>query len=324
MTVIRLSNGKLWVHAPIAATTECKRLLDEIGGEVAYLVLPTTAFEHKVYVRGFAKAYPKAKVYACPGQWSWPVNLPPPFRVDALLKDDDQTVPWAGEIEQALLQPPCIGIGPANEVVFYHRKSKTLIVTDLVVFIDGKNPSPVVEIPDLLKASLDDPDALPPDAPLPADTPANRQKGWARMALQILFLGPTKFSTFKLVEKRLLVSPVIETFVLSKVPEAVVEFVERVCERWPGFTSAIPAHFNAPAPATPKDLQKAFAFAYALTGKKPGVVKGGGGGGLLEGLFGAGGGVGKKGGAVTKYPDSDMEVLNLVNGFILKAGLAEK
>lgn len=34
---------------------------------------------------------------------------------------------------------------------------------------------------------------------------------------QILFLGPTNFSTFKLVSDRLLVSPVIQTFVLSKV-----------------------------------------------------------------------------------------------------------
>lgn len=57
--------------------------------------------------------------------------------------------------------------------------------------------------------------ATPED--IPADTPANRQRGWARMALQILFLGPTRFSTFRLVERRLLVSPVIQTFVYSKV-----------------------------------------------------------------------------------------------------------
>lgn len=47
-TVVRLADGRLWVHAPVAPTRECRRLLDEIGGEVAYIVLPTTAFEHKV------------------------------------------------------------------------------------------------------------------------------------------------------------------------------------------------------------------------------------------------------------------------------------
>lgn len=30
------------------------------------------------------------------------------------------------------------GIGPANEAVFFHKKTKTLIVTDLCVFIKAK------------------------------------------------------------------------------------------------------------------------------------------------------------------------------------------
>jgi len=47
-TVVRLADGRLWVHAPVAPTKECLRLLNELGGEVAYIVLPTTAFEHKV------------------------------------------------------------------------------------------------------------------------------------------------------------------------------------------------------------------------------------------------------------------------------------
>ena len=55
-----------------------------------------------------------------------------------------------------------------------------------------------------------------------SDTPQTRQKGWARMSLQILFLGPTRYDTFKLVSNRLLVSPVIETFVLSKVIDQVL------------------------------------------------------------------------------------------------------
>lgn len=51
-TVVRLQDGRLWVHAPVAPTKECLRLLGEIGGEVAYIVLPTTAFEHKVGTDG--------------------------------------------------------------------------------------------------------------------------------------------------------------------------------------------------------------------------------------------------------------------------------
>lgn len=46
---------------------------------------PDRQFEHKVYVKPFSDRFPQARVYSCPGQWSWPVNLPPSFRVDGVL-----------------------------------------------------------------------------------------------------------------------------------------------------------------------------------------------------------------------------------------------
>ncbi|CAN0315832.1 unnamed protein product, partial [Laminaria digitata] len=85
MTAVKLEEGGLWIHAPVAPTEECIRLVEELGEEVRYIVLPTTAFEHKVYVKPFSDRFPRAKVYVCPGQWSWPVNLPPRFRVDGTL-----------------------------------------------------------------------------------------------------------------------------------------------------------------------------------------------------------------------------------------------
>lgn len=235
-------------------------------------------------------------------------------------------------------------------------------------------------MPDLLTAALDDPDSATPED-IPPDTPANRQRGWARMALQILFLGPTRFSTFKLVERRLLVSPVIQTFVYSKarnerewvdaaliadgrrcnvmygrviavcigahaytrsallqhpshhqsnnrrqVPESLVEFVDRITARW-AFTSVLPAHFNAPARATPRELQSAFAFAYDLVGTRPRTPAAAGAVGIgFPDLFAAllgGGGVGGVGKPV-EYPEDDMEVLRFVNDFIKKAGVASK
>lgn len=42
MTVVRLSSGELLVHDPVAPTEECLRLLNELGGKVAYIVLATT------------------------------------------------------------------------------------------------------------------------------------------------------------------------------------------------------------------------------------------------------------------------------------------
>ena len=48
MTVVRLRNGGLFIHAPVAPTTECLRLLAELQSPVLYIVLPTSAVEHKV------------------------------------------------------------------------------------------------------------------------------------------------------------------------------------------------------------------------------------------------------------------------------------
>eukprot|EP00884_Botryococcus_braunii_P004826 jgi/Botrbrau1/14344/Bobra.0014s0001.1 len=74
MTVIRLTSGGLWVHAPVAPTKECVALLKELGYPVEYIVLPTFAYEHKVFMGPFTRAFPKAKAYVAPSQWSWPVK----------------------------------------------------------------------------------------------------------------------------------------------------------------------------------------------------------------------------------------------------------
>lgn len=62
MTVIKLKSGGLWVHAPVAPTDECLRLLRELDAPVEYIVLPTFAYEHKVFVGPFSRKFPKAKV----------------------------------------------------------------------------------------------------------------------------------------------------------------------------------------------------------------------------------------------------------------------
>ena len=67
MTAVRLRDGGLWVSAPIAPTRQCLRLLDELG-KVAYLVIPSTALEHKASLAEFSRTYPKAEVWVTPGQ----------------------------------------------------------------------------------------------------------------------------------------------------------------------------------------------------------------------------------------------------------------
>lgn len=61
MTVIKLKSGGLWVHAPVAPTRDCIAMLKEIGAPVEYIVLPTFAYEHKVFVGPFARQFPKVR-----------------------------------------------------------------------------------------------------------------------------------------------------------------------------------------------------------------------------------------------------------------------
>ena len=48
MLAVVLESGGLWIHAPIAPTKECIRLIQELGYPVEHIVLPTFAIEHKV------------------------------------------------------------------------------------------------------------------------------------------------------------------------------------------------------------------------------------------------------------------------------------
>ena len=81
------------------------------------------------------------------------------------------------------------------------------------------------------------------------------------MALQILYFVPGNLlnpeSSFKALSERLVVSPVLQTLVYSKNPEGARQWVDRVVSGWT-FKRVIPAHFDAPVAAGPKD------FRYAL------------------------------------------------------------
>ena len=79
MTVIKLADGSLLVHDPIAPTEECVRLLNEIG-DVRHIVLGSTAIEHKFFCRAFADAFPDASIYVCPGVFNFLPPLDPNFR----------------------------------------------------------------------------------------------------------------------------------------------------------------------------------------------------------------------------------------------------
>eukprot|EP00803_Ostreobium_quekettii_P006277 evm.model.scf_3018.1 EVM.evm.TU.scf_3018.1 scf_3018:3596-7346(+) len=279
MTVIKLKSGGLWVHAPIAPTGECIRLLKELGAPVEYIILPTFAYEHKIFVGPFARKFPKAKVYTAPNQWSWPINLPAPlFGIFArgTIENDDSTTPWADEIEQKLFRPPDVGIGPFLECAFLHKETRTLLVTDAVIFIPPK-PLDVIPVSYLLENARDDglntimagdkdTDDIKKFKKGPVeDTPAARLKGWMRIVLLVLYFGPFDLlepePSYRAVAGKLIVSPVLRVLVYSRIPQAVTRWIDEICRDWK-FTQIISCHLAAPVAAGPKDLKRAFRFSY--------------------------------------------------------------
>lgn len=194
MTIVKLAAGGLLVYAPVAPTTECIRLVNQLvaeHGEVKYIILPTSSgLEHKVFVGPFARCFPQAKVFVAPNQWSFPLNLPlswlgfPPNRTQILPEDSSQ-VPFADEFDYAMLTID-LGRGSFAEVALFHKASHTLLVTDSVLSIPAEPPAIVQLDPYPLLFHARD-SALQKVE----DTEANRRKGWQRISLFAMYFRPS-------------------------------------------------------------------------------------------------------------------------------------
>ncbi|KAL1827094.1 hypothetical protein DCAR_0206248 [Daucus carota subsp. sativus] len=324
MTVIKLKSGGLWVHAPIAPTKECIQLVKELGAPVECIILPTFAYEHKIFVGPFSRKFPQAQVWVAPRQWSWPLNLPLEFFGifgSKTIKDDDISTPWAGEIEQKVLSSPEVGIGPYVEVAFYHKPSRTLLVTDAVIFVPRQPPNCISK--ESLLSSAKNGLAVKilskgkevSDEPV-VDNKMNRQKGWERMVLQILFLGPSNLlepnSSFAQMSQKLIVSPIVKTLVFSKVPEKVKDWIDGIARDW-RFKRIIPAHFSAPINASRSDFLAAFAFLDDLLDDRYDTRP------SLSLLFAS-----LMGKAASYFPPDDMKTLSSLDDFLVSVGAVKK
>jgi hypothetical protein len=128
MTVVRLPGGKLLLHSPIAATADLVRDVKALG-PVAYLVAPNRL--HHLFVGDWQRACPDASTYVAPGLDTKRADL----AIAGVLAEEPEPG-WKGSVDQVLLG----GIPFANEVVFFHRPSATLIATDLAFNIGPSSP----------------------------------------------------------------------------------------------------------------------------------------------------------------------------------------
>lgn len=158
MFVVRLADGDLWLHTPIAPTEEALALLDSIGGRVAHVVCPNLSPEHWVFARAFSEHTPDARFWVCGGLLTGG-GLPLPGRdgIVALtqthavqeLRADDPSCAWAPEIGVALFREAG---GLFEEAAFLVRRARAVIVADGAFAAHDKRAMPLPPFEALARA----------------------------------------------------------------------------------------------------------------------------------------------------------------------------
>ena len=124
MTVIRLASGELVLHSPVARTPDVVATLAALG-PVRHLVAPN--WIHYAWIGEWADAEPEATTWAAPGVRARAESRGVRIRWDRDLEDAAPDA-WAEDIDQIIVR----GSRWHSEAVFFHRASRTLILTDLI------------------------------------------------------------------------------------------------------------------------------------------------------------------------------------------------
>lgn len=166
-TVVRLENGDLWVHSPTHLTEDLVAELHALG-RVRHLIAPN--WIHYAWVGYWQAAFDEAEAWAAPGVAARAAKHGLDLRFDHDLGPVAEA-PWAGQIDQMIVE----GSPVHREAVFFHRASKTLILTDLIEnFEPGKMAwwmRPLLRL-----AGIADPDGA-----MPRDMRATFRKGRAEL-----------------------------------------------------------------------------------------------------------------------------------------------
>ncbi|WP_407148188.1 DUF4336 domain-containing protein [Bradyrhizobium sp. ORS 86] len=120
-TIIRLDEGRLFIHSPTPLDDALKAEIARLG-KPCWIVGPNRL--HYWWIPDWQTAYPEARVYLAPGIRQ---------QAGARLACDGETLdrpsgyPW----DDTIATLPVAGTY-MTEVVFFHRPSRTLVLTDLI------------------------------------------------------------------------------------------------------------------------------------------------------------------------------------------------
>ncbi|MBW7969581.1 SDR family oxidoreductase [Bradyrhizobium sp. BR 10289] len=130
MTVIRLSNGDLVLHSPVRYSPALRDELESLGS-IRYLLAPNVA--HWTFLPEWQRQLPQATTFAARGLSARKQVREAGLRIDRELGG---TTPqeWSQELETIVVTAPMF-----SEVEIFDKRSRTLILTDLVQNLDSRH-----------------------------------------------------------------------------------------------------------------------------------------------------------------------------------------
>jgi len=329
------AGGGLWIHNPLAPTPQLLRQIRDLEkqhGPVRHIVLGTVALEHKATLGPFAQHFADATVWIQPGQWSFPIQLPIEFvgvvqNNDKLrilpssdfihgnksLDDEVKSIKesryrywakkepipeWTVDLDYETLGPLKFqSVGAYSETAFFHKATKSLIITDCVCSVTKTPPKIIQEDPRALLFHARD-----NIQQVVVDDEATREKGWRRMVQFGLVFFPSQIEVvpagraiseannidpsqkslgqgavpgslypwtwhdndadlknFNAISQngKLFCPPILTKLILDREPQKTLDWVDRITRRFE-FTHIIPGHLNNYVKANPKEFSRAF------------------------------------------------------------------
>lgn len=161
MTVIRLANGDVWVHSPIADQEGLAEAVAALG-PIRHLIAPN--WIHYAWITSWQKQFPKALTWVSPGAVQRAEKQGVQLSFDCQL-GDQPPADWSAEIDQRLAESHY-----HQELVFFHRPSKTLVLTDLIENFELK------KVPWWTRPLLKLGGVCDPDGKMPRDMAASFRK----------------------------------------------------------------------------------------------------------------------------------------------------
>lgn len=122
MVAIQLSDGSAWIWSPIALTEDLAAHIVKIVGPVKYIVSPNVL--HWLFLKEWQEKFPEAKVFAPPGLAKRSVVHNINFFANLT---SDTIFDFSTDIDHIIFEG-----GVMDEVVFFHKPSRTVIFCDLI------------------------------------------------------------------------------------------------------------------------------------------------------------------------------------------------